>query len=181
MVECCFTSTETRGLLGMGAQDSHAPQLSHSSWAFSTLEYSYLWVMYCLLLDNNIQGGSQKFLGHFKCHFRSEIISSESSKQGHTKQINPQFAAESEFDHICVLQCAYIYMLLSDIWSRSSFCWSNHARFLSADVSKTIDCVLRTHPYRLNQSQFLLQRLASFPRYDPVSVILLIFVAQNGV
>ena len=30
---------------------------------------------------------------------------SESSQQGHTKQINPKFATESEFYHICVLKC----------------------------------------------------------------------------
>ena len=30
MAECCFTSTETVGLLGTGAQDDHV-RLSHSS------------------------------------------------------------------------------------------------------------------------------------------------------
>ena len=39
--------------------------------------------------------------------FYMSQISSESSEQGHTKRINPKFATESEFDHICVLQCLY--------------------------------------------------------------------------
>ena len=31
MLKCCFTSTETVGLLGTGAQDRRPPPLSHSS------------------------------------------------------------------------------------------------------------------------------------------------------
>ena len=34
MVECCFMTTETLGLLGTGAQDGHLD--SHSSWALDT-------------------------------------------------------------------------------------------------------------------------------------------------
>ena len=33
LLKCCFTSTETVGLLGTGAARSPAPRLSHSSWA----------------------------------------------------------------------------------------------------------------------------------------------------
>ena len=52
-----------------------------------------------------IQGGSRKFLGHFKRHFGS-LISSESSS--HIKGIKHNvIATTSEFYHICVLQYAY--------------------------------------------------------------------------
>ena len=69
------------------------------------------------IIKSNIQRGGRKFLGHFIRHSRSQILS-ETSKQGHTKRINPKFATESEFKHICVLQYAYA---ASDIRSTSSF------------------------------------------------------------
>ena len=55
----------------------------------------------------NIPAGVRTFLGHFIRQFMSQI-SSDSSKQGHTKRINPKVATESEFDHIFVFQCAYV-------------------------------------------------------------------------
>ena len=45
MVECCFTSTETVGLLGTGALDGHfdfhtAPELWKAAW--TAVQYLYL-------------------------------------------------------------------------------------------------------------------------------------------
>ena len=61
--------------------------------------------------------------------------------------------------------------LVSDIWSRSSFRVTAHvSRY--ADVGKTIDCILRIHPFTdCSQTQLLLQMLASSTRYDPGPVI----------
>ena len=61
-----------------------------------------------LISNTNIQhiprteGGSQKFLGHFKPHLKSQI-SSESSKQGYIKRINLRFATKSVLSlHLCL-------------------------------------------------------------------------------
>ena len=54
-VECCFTSTETEGLLGKGAQDGHLdfhtpPELSTNmlGWAYTVLLY-YMFFLYFFL------------------------------------------------------------------------------------------------------------------------------------
>ena len=57
----------------------------------------------------NIEGGSRKFLGHFKRHFGSQ--KSESPNRV-IKRIKPKFAT-SEFDNVCVLQYAYAYAPLT--------------------------------------------------------------------
>ena len=112
----------------------------------------------------NIQGGGQKFLGDLIRHCRSRL-SSESSKQGHTKRINPTISRKSEFYSIFL---SFIVRILhSNIRSGSSF-WVNRARFPSADVVKKIEL-----------SHF--QMLPSFARYNPVWVTGMIFVAQSGV
>ena len=48
---------------------------------------------------------------------------------------------KSEFYHICLSVC----LCTIDVWSRSSF-WVTTCTFFSADVGKTIDRVLTTHP-----------------------------------
>ena len=63
-------------------------------------------------------------------------MSSFCSHLSYTKRINPKCATEGACNHIYV--SFRMRMLLSDIWSRSNF-WVNRARFLSVDVSKTID------------------------------------------
>ena len=130
------------------------------------------------LINGNIQWGGRKFLGHFIRHNRSQNnivriihklwqrsqISSKSSKQGHTKRINPKFATESEFNHICVLR--RIRMFLSDIWSRSNFCGgvTVHASRVPMSAKQSIVySPIYTLIYRLNQ-WLLLQMLASFAR-----------------
>ena len=89
---------------------------------------------------------------------------SESSKQGHTKRINPTIWTKSEF--YSILLSFIVRLRLSDIRSGSSF----RARFPSADVGKEIYRVL---------AHF--QMPPSFAWYDPVWVTGMIFVAQNGV
>ena len=64
----------------------------------------HVWVIY------NIQGDGRNSWDILYAINRSQM-SSESSKQSHTKRINPQFATESEFSHICALT---VRMLLSD-------------------------------------------------------------------
>ena len=67
-------------------------------------ENGHVWVIY------NIQGDGRNSWDILYAINRSQM-SSESSKQSHTKRINPQFATESEFSHICALT---VRMLLSD-------------------------------------------------------------------
>ena len=55
VVECCFTSTETIGLLGTGAQDGHfdfhtAPELCNVLWVLVVLETVFLAANLLLLL-----------------------------------------------------------------------------------------------------------------------------------
>ena len=52
-----------------------------------------------VIFNCNIKGDGQKFLGHFKGHFRSQI-SSESLKQGHIDLFNEaNICKKSEFDY----------------------------------------------------------------------------------
>ena len=73
-------------------------------------------------------------------------ISSEPFKQGHTKRINPKFATESEFNHICVLQ--YTYVTFAEIWS-NNFCGAVavHTSRMLMSEKRSIVSVLRTHPF----------------------------------
>ena len=107
-----------------------------------------IWTLPSKSGSGNIQGDSRKFLGHFIHHFRSQI--SESSKQNCTKPINPNFATEMEFYHVCPSVCVCFFQTVDlDLVSESG------AHFRSADICKTIDCVLGTHPFTdCNQSHF---------------------------
>ena len=82
----------------------------------------------------NIQVDGRQFLGYFIRQFRSHI-SPESSKHGHTKRINPKFATESKFYHICVLQSAYAPFRH---WSRSSFWLTMHASWVLTSAKQSI-------------------------------------------
>ena len=64
-------------------------------------------------------------------------LSSKSSKQGDTKRINPTFATENEFYHICVLQCAYAPFRHFQ-WSTSSFWITVHASWVPTSAKQTI-------------------------------------------
>ena len=73
---------------------------------------------------------------------RSQTLS-ESSKLG---RINPKFATESEFNHICVLQ--YTYVTFAEIWS-NNFCGAVavHTSRMLMSEKRSIVSVLRTHPF----------------------------------
>ena len=85
-------------------------------------------------------------------------------------RINPKFATESEFYHICVppevLQCACAPFSFRHLIKFLN----NHVRLLSADAGKTIDRVLRTHLFTdSNQSHFCCKYwLHSLDITDPV-------------
>ena len=65
-----------------------------------------------------LSGGGRKFLGHWIRHCRSRM-SSESSKQGHTKRINQTISTKSEF---CSIFLSFVvHILLSSIRSGSIF------------------------------------------------------------
>ena len=122
----------------------------------------------------NIQVDGRQFLGYFIRQFRSHI-SPESSKHGHTKRINPKFATESKFYHICVLQSAYAPFRH---WSRSSFWLTMHASWVLTSAKQSIVHRGLTHLQTVIKVTFIAN--VGFVRYDSVWVILMIFVAQNG-
>ena len=82
-----------------------------------------------------IQGDGRKLLGHFTRHFRSQT-SSESSSQGHMKRINPKFATKKVSFMIFV--SFRVRMLLSDVWSRSSFWVTVHASRVLVSAKQSI-------------------------------------------
>ena len=63
------------------------------------------------------------------------------------------------------------------VWPLTDLVSEYCACFLSADVGKSIDRVLITHPLQT----VIKLTLASFTRYGPVLLILMIFMTQNGV
>ena len=101
------------------------------------------------MINGSIQRGGRKFLGHFIRHNLWQITNIIRIVQTGTYEANKP--------KICNRK------LLSDISSRSNFWLSNRARFLGADVGKTINCTEDSPIYRLNQS-LSLQMLASFAR-----------------
>lgn len=89
----------------------------------------------------NIEGGSRKFLRHFKRHFGSQ--KSESPRV--IKRIKPKFATtESGFYHHPV--CFSLRTRLTLTFDLDRVSQQRHARFLSTDVGKTIGLVLTIHP-----------------------------------
>ena len=128
-----------------------------------------------------VASNGRKFLGHFICHFRSQI-SSDSSKQGHMKRINPKFTTETRFLSYLYPQVECASMFLSDFWSRSSFWVTVRASRVLMSAKQSIVYWGLAHLQTETKLLLLLQMLASLARiYDPVWVILMIFVAQNGV
>ena len=113
-------------------------------------------VLRCWLLNNIGSEGGRKFLGHFWRHFISQI-SEESSKVGHTKRGEKE--EEKNTKESVIFVSFSMHMLLSDIWSRSSFWVTVHASWVLMSAKEL-------PVYRRNQSHLLLKMLALFARYD---------------
>ena len=82
------------------------------------------------------------------------------------KKMRPDWQT-SEFYHICLSVC----LCAIDLWSRSSFQVTRHAGFLSADVGKTINPVLKSHLLQTVIKLTFLQILDSFIWYEAVLLI----------